>query len=716
MSELIQMKYVHVEGNSWSVKTDGVYASVIKNHLQSKGIPEISSQKILLEAAKILTHCPNPIKKPKSKITGLAIGKVQSGKTSNFISLCALAFDNHYDFVVLLGGTKKLLVDQNSERLEEYFKSVQSNVAILNINKQREFITEENIQKLINMGRKVVIVTIKNATQINRIRKNVFSGHFINEKPLLVIDDEGDEASPNTMYKQGEESKTYAAIARLRANLHCHCYLSVTATPQANIFINTLDELSPDFGILIDPGNEYCGLNEFHGEDSKLTITIPDNEDSLLDDGVPPSFLLALSMYFIACGIHKYRGSPGSSKLSLLVHPSQLKADHNQVYYKIKNLLVDWMYYANNKHDIAYPHNLKAQLLNAYHQYASKIANLPPFELIEENTLNAIKYCQLHIVNGDSVPEGTDLHFDYNIYVGGTLLGRGLTISGLMITYIIRTAKGVSNVDTVQQRARWLGYKSKYLDLCRVFATTRILNDFSDIRDHEEDLWDTVRLSNYQGLKFKELKRIFTLGGQLQPTRSSVASTVRFGFSIWQQQRIFQDDLNATINNEKVIANFWLKHERKKDLIKIGEGLPYEFIRNLTYSEVFLDLISKLIIPEGSKFDVSICSRLVGLLKKVNIDPAIDVIWMRKGDTSKHSITVNQNIPEYMVGRRPQDSTLPLRYSGDKTHFLEEGRMQLQIHLIEDSTTKFVSPAFALYTPPNVLELLPNLVVGSQIV
>lgn len=85
--------------------------------------------------------------------------------------------------------------------------------------------------------------------------------------------------------------------------------------------------------------------------------------------------------------------------------------------------------------------------------------------------------CGRHKVNGDSVPKGADEIYDYNIYVGGTMLGRGLTLKGLAITYIIRTAKGVSTVDTVQQRARWFGYKMKYLDLCRIFAVGKLLEN-----------------------------------------------------------------------------------------------------------------------------------------------------------------------------------------------------------------------------------------------
>ena len=117
--------------------------------------------------------------------------------------------------------------------------------------------------------------------------------------------------------------------------LNRHCFLSITATTQANLLIDTLDVLSPDFGVLVDPGNGYCGLDVYHS-DNKYTKKIPDNETSLLDDGIPQSFIEAISMFFVACAIYKNRGMKPGDKLSMLVHPSQLKADHEKVFKRLR--------------------------------------------------------------------------------------------------------------------------------------------------------------------------------------------------------------------------------------------------------------------------------------------------------------------------------------------------------------------------------------------
>lgn len=164
-----------------------------------------------------------------------------------------------------------------------------------------------------------------------------------------------------------------------------------------------------------------------------------------------------------------------------------------------------------------------------------------PFDVLEDDIIEAINVYGRHKVNGDSVPKGADDIYDYNLYVGGTMLGRGLTLKGLAITYIIRTAKGASTVDTVQQRARWFGYKMKYLDLCRIFAVGKIIKEFHEIRDHEEDLWETVRQANCQGTHFKDVAHIFALSDDLKMTRSAVAKTDHYSFKFWNKQREFQN-------------------------------------------------------------------------------------------------------------------------------------------------------------------------------
>lgn len=366
MNDSIGMNYCAPDANVWAVNLDGRYMSAVQNYLVADGIPTDGVTKIVSNAAQTLSYCPDPEGIGKCQKTGIVIGKVQSGKTSNFISITALAFDNDYDIVIVLGGTKKPLVKQNRDRIKEYF-STTKDVLVLDTTDFKDQLTAQKMHQFRKMNKKVVIVALKSPAQINYIADNIFFDSVLAEKPILIIDDEGDEASLNTLVKKGKKSSTYKAIENLKERLDRHCFLSITATPQANLLIDTLDVLSPDFGILVDPGKGYCGLDVYHS-DTTYTRKIPDSETSLLDDGIPQSFIDAISMFFVACAIYKNRGMKPGDKLSMLIHPSQLKADHEKVFKKVEGLINDWCQKSEDKRDIAY-NPLKKILVAAYNEY-----------------------------------------------------------------------------------------------------------------------------------------------------------------------------------------------------------------------------------------------------------------------------------------------------------------------------------------------------------
>lgn len=710
-NQSIGMDYQNEDANVWMIDTSGRYATSIKNYLIADGIPEEGATTIINNAAKVLSFCPDPSSDKEKRLTGIVIGKVQSGKTSNFISLTALAFDNGYSHVVVFGGTKKILVKQNSDRINEYFEGM-DDIAVLNTTDHRSILNEKTVSQFIRMGKKVIIVALKTPKQIDFIRNSVFSGSVLSKEVTLIIDDEGDEASLNSLVNKGKKSSTYLAIEKLKAALPRHSFVSVTATPQANLLISSMDILSPEFGVLVDPGKGYCGLDVFHSPSSKYVVEIPETEASLLDDGVPTSFYKALATFFIACGIFEIRGRKPGDKLSMLVHPSQLKVDHKSVFSKTEKVINYWRNLASNKSDIAYG-TLKNQLLAAYNEYKSSTNGpFPAFDVVEDKALQAIEFCGLHTVNGDSVPNGADRLYDYNIYVGGAMLGRGLTLKGLAVTYIIRTAKGTSSVDTVQQRARWFGYKQRYLDLCRIFAVKKIIKEFKDIREHENDLWDTVREANLQGTRFKDIARIFVLSDDLRMTRTSVGKTEGYTFKPWNLQRVFQTEQEYAQSNTNVIANFRTIHATTLNTVKFGEGAPFVIAPAIPLSIVKAELLDKFIFPNNSKLNSGIIGKLSILLGRKGMDPLVDVIWMRDGITSKHKVD-DGDIPEYMVGRRPDDYSKPAVYEGDRNAFVEPNVMQLQIHMIEDTNSGEVSPTLAIYLPKEVIEQLTNLVIRT---
>lgn len=711
-SNIIEMRYVNKNPNSWNIKLDGFYSEHIKKFLLQSGIPDDGISTIYSNAAKTLSYCPNPKNTSIQQETGIVIGKVQSGKTSNFISLISLAFDNGYDIAIVLGGTKKPLLKQNSDRIKEYFYDVKDNVFVLNSNENADHLNEENIRGFLRREKKVIIVGLKSVKQINTIMQ-IFTNNTLNERPVLIIDDEGDEYSLNTKVKQKKESSTYSAILNFKNTLQRHCYVSVTATPQANLLISKIDELSPDFGVLVPPGNGYCGLDVFHSDD-KYTITIPENEEPLIEVGIPASLKKSLAMFFVACAIQSHR-THRKDKLSMLIHISQFKKDHELEYKKVQELIKEWGLKTSDKKDVSYT-SVCEIMKDAHSEYAKgNVRDFPTFEEIEDEIIFAINNSHVHKINGDNTLNGEDDFYEYNIYVGGTMLGRGLTIKGLCVTYITRTAKNASNVDTVQQRARWFGYKTKYLDLCRIFAVSKILNEFMDIRDHEEDLWQTIEMTNSQGIDFKNMPRIFSLSDKLKPTRSSVAEVESYTFYSWNKQRIFQDDEAYATSNINILHDFRENNVDNLEIIERQVGAPFIILRDASYFSIYKDIIERFIFPETSKINKGIFAKLYQLLQNKNLNPNIDIIWMRDGITSKHPVNKDTKIiSNYFVGRSPKDLSKPANYEGDDKEFIRPNTMQLQIHMIENKETGFVSPTLALYLPNEIISKLTGLVVQKE--
>lgn len=711
-SNIIEMRYVNKNPNSWNIKLDGFYAEHIKKFLSLTGIPDDGISTIYSNAAKTLSYCPNPKNTSLQQETGIVIGKVQSGKTSNFISLISLAFDNGYDIAIVLGGTKKPLLKQNSDRIKEYFHDVKDNVFVLNSNENADHLNEENIRGFLRREKKVIIVGLKSVKQINTIMQ-IFTNNTLNERPVLIIDDEGDEYSLNTKVKQKKESSTYSAILNFKNTLQRHCYVSVTATPQANLLISKINELSPNFGVLVPPGNGYCGLDVFHSDD-KYTITIPENEEPLIEVGIPASLKKSLAMFFVACAIQSHR-THRKDKLSMLIHISQFKKDHELEYKKVQELIKEWGLKTSDKKDVSYT-SVCEIMKDAHSEYAKgNVRDFPTFGEIEDEIIFAINNSHVHKINGDNTLNGEDDFYEYNIYVGGTMLGRGLTIKGLCVTYITRTAKNASNVDTVQQRARWFGYKTKYLDLCRIFAVSKILNEFMDIRDHEEDLWQTIEMTNSQGIDFKNMPRIFSLSDKLKPTRSSVAEVESYTFYSWNKQRIFQEDEAYATSNINILHDFRENNVDNLEIIERQVGAPFIILRDASYFSIYKDIIEKFIFPETSKINKGIFAKLYQLLQNKNLNPNIDIIWMRDGITSKHPVNKDTKIiSNYFVGRSPKDLSKPANYEGDDKEFIRPNTMQLQIHMIENKETGFVSPTLALYLPNEIISKLTGLVVQKE--
>lgn len=704
---------------SWPIVSDGFFRGKMAEQLIKDGIPSNAVDQIFHNAVNILSNCPDPYDDAPDSKTGIVIGKVQSGKTSNFISLMALAFDNHYDIVVVLGGTKIPLLRQNITRINSYFDNVdQDKLVILATNQNESILNSTTITQFIQEGRKVVIVGLKGGVRINTITR-IFSDAYLSNVPTLVIDDEGDQATLNTRAYTNAMSTTYEAAITLKAHLQRHCFLSITATPQANILIKTCDVLSPDFGTLVYPGDDYCGLEEFHGENQDTYIkVIPDNEPSILDDtGLPRSFYHALATFFVGRAIRMYRGD--SKHHAMLVHPSQRKYDHRIVLHKINSLMNDWRERARAKldgiNDISYNH-LRTCLINAYEALLRDGVIGPLFSEIEMLALSSICECpDAHLCNSDEDASENSKFFRVNIFVGGNMVERGLTIKGLAVTYIIRRARGASNVDNTEQRARWFGYKRSFLDVCRIFTTQPIKDDFSTILEHDDDLWSTIERAQLNGVPFKEIPRVFVLANDLlRMTRRNVARADRFSFSEWTKQSQLLLDSDKVINNDRLLATYRREYAEKIEILDYHGVNQHAVLRDINFFEFKHIVLSDWVFPSEDAIDKTFFDKLEEALIKSNIVPVIDVYWIRDISHETRTLRNGNRINQLFQGRNPNQNS-PTYYPGDSSMVTNDrcDIMQLQIHYIMPrnlSEINYYSPTLALYVPATYSSQMSRLV------
>ncbi len=709
--------------SSWTIMSDGYFRRNVERQMLNDDMSQDAIDNVFNNAARILQHCPNPTQTGNSSRTGIVIGKVQSGKTSNFISVLSLAFDNNYNVAVVLGGNTLELLKQNASRISSAFSVDPEKLTVLKTNDNKSLINPERIREFIENGRKVIIVGLKHHKHINQIAE-IFDNAYLADQPVLIVDDEGDQATLNTKAYLETMSTTYESVLNLKSKIAKHCFLSITATPQANILIQAFDRLSPDFGELVYPGDGYCGLQTFHGENAdKYVKEIPADEGNLLDVvGVPQTVYTAMAVFFVGNAIRRSRGDSGTH--AMLIHPSQKKYDHRIVENKIQGILSDWKEKAkmrlSGRNDISYL-SLQRILKNAYDSLVQDGVKCVPFDELEPTALDRIKECSpVHICNSDENASENALLYKTNIFVGGNLVERGLTIKGLAVTYITRRAKGKSNVDNTEQRARWFGYKAKYIDVCRVYTTKDIKDDFASILEHDDDMWASIERAQEKGISFKDMPRIFLLARStyLCLTRKNVARTEQFALSEWKPQKYYIPDENMANKDVDIITNYRNKHINQIKVVEYNDVQKHAYLRCIKYGELYNDLLSKIETPENEYLSKEYFYTLNEALIKLELNPDVDIVWIRDEEHQTRKIDKDGSIMQLFQGRNPNVNSSTY-YEGDRSLADENpDRIQIQIHMVKPTNRDIVathySPALAIYIPEWCAEKLEKLVVRSD--
>lgn len=517
--------------NRWS-PTVGDETRALLKHID---LADGSSESLLRETKSILAKCVPPAAVAE-RYTGIVVGYVQSGKTLSFTTLTALARDNGYRIIVVITGTSILLFQQSTDRLARDLRLTTRRdrkwqpFAVPPQHPDMSRRISDTLDDWLDpitpdAARQTVLITVmKHHSRLDYLA-SVLRAVDLTAVPALIIDDEADQAGLNTAVSRGSQSSTYRALVDLRACCPSHTFVQYTATPQAPLLINLIDVLSPEFAEVISPGSSYLGGREFFFQHPELVEGIPASELPVRGQPIaePPNSLLdAIRIYFLGVAAGMSEGAVGNR--SMLIHPSRTTDFHVDFVEIVRAVKEQW------RSVLALPPadpdrvELLEEFQSAYARLASTVGpSIPTFDDISIRLPRAIRKTQVLEVN--SREEGSteiDWRRDYSwILVGGQSMDRGFTVEGLTVTYMPRSV-GTANADTVQQRARFFGYKRPYLGYCRVYLETVALDAYKKYVEHEEDLRERLIEHTASGKPLSEWKRAFFLSQVLRPTRRNV--------------------------------------------------------------------------------------------------------------------------------------------------------------------------------------------------
>lgn len=692
-------------------------------------IPEESKAALRDEAVAILARSLPP-KGPEDNRTGLVIGYVQSGKTMSFTTVAALAHDNGFPLVVVITGVSDPLFAQSTERLQSDLR--------LNDREDRKWLFLQNPSPRSNDGRAmaarltdwtdptvpenerqtVLITVMKNHRHLENLTQ-VLSSLKLAGIVALVIDDEADQAGLNTLVKQGDQSTTYRRLVRMRQCLPRHTFLQYTATPQAPLLINIIDMLSPSFAEVLTPGSEYVGARDFFIESRYLAQPIPTGEiqsaGRLLQEP-PDSLLQAMRIFFlgVAAGLLL---DGGTGNRSMLVHPSQKTRGHKLYFHwvsRIKSAWEDTLQLPENDPD---RRELQEDFALTYQDLARTVDGLPALEQLTQRLPHTIRRTWVEEVNatrGKTPLINWNAAYSY-ILIGGQAMDRGFTVRGLTVTYMPRGV-GVANADTVQQRARFFGYKRRYIGYCRVFLETSVLGAYRQYVEHEEDIRRQLSEYGRSGKPLKEWKRAFFLTRNLKPTRDSVLDLdyMRDSFSDrWYAPKAPHDSEDATRNNWEAVSVLTSRLGFTPD-----SGHPdrtdnqrHKVIKNVSLRELYEGFLTQLRIPRqgDSQPFTGLLIQISNYLERYPEEECAVYLMSSGGSTwmtRKHKVNNEGEIENLFQGEYPVD---PIEkrgtvYPGDR-QLHDRDRVTVHIHrisVLDENRSSVIAdnvPAVTVWVP-----------------
>jgi hypothetical protein len=559
------------------------------------------------------------------QIKGLVLGYVQSGKTANYSAVITKALDAGYKFIIVLAGIHNNLRYQTEVRLRKEIVEPSELKAdpITRMDEKGDF--SEKLTQSANrvLGSKEgfgIAVLKKNASVLRKFNSWLEKAkpELLKNTPVLIIDDESDQASINTS-KKPEENQTAInkQIRKCISNFPVLSYVGYTATPFANILIDTQieDDLFPkDFIVALKKPISYIGAEELFGAlDSDgnyksglpLIRTIDKMDEALISaskrneekeyDELPPSLEHALDYFIVAGAIRLSRGQK-DDHISMLVHGSYLTKDQE----KVHELIEDHIGLRKSQHNRKVQEALDIFEDIRLNEFAetTKQMGVAPDDLSESDFHRNIKFFleSFQIILDNSASDNR-LSFEekfWGIVVGGNTLSRGLTIEGLTVSYFIRSSK---MYDSLMQMGRWFGYRPGYLDLKRIFITNELRDKFFEMATIENEIRDEIGVMAENKDRPLDLRiRVRQHPGMTVTARNKMrtAIAVEYSFSGRRVQPRYISIEQKVLKKNKEAVFELLEHIDKQGIKKGLSGFP-NFRTSLLYENVPTETINQFL-------------------------------------------------------------------------------------------------------------------------
>ena len=505
---------------------------------------------------RILDLMGDPRSKKSFERRGLIIGEVQSGKTANYTALCAKATDVGYKIIIVLTGMLEDLRRQTQARLDLEFAGRESqnflskDVTLKNnfigvahyghekeipqftsVNADFQSATLDNLSLSLKSLNGTVLFVIKKNKRILEnliawLKRSIEFGKDKIQYPLLLLDDEADNASINTHNPEVDPTAINNCIRKILDMFNQTTYIGVTATPFANIFINPFDEqgminddLFPrDFICALNVPDNYIGSDAiFDGKYRNVLVPItPDDSPdvelyfpkkhtiNLQVNGLPKSLCEAMDYFLLVNAVRDLRGDLKTHR-TMLIHVSRFTHVHEQIYSLINTRLHKIVndlraYSALTVEEAEKESTCIKNLHEVFDKYGlEKISGVSWERILRNNLRRAVEPVEVGLRNStqehsfsyEQNPDGLRI-----IAIGGNSFTRGLTLEGLCVTYFYRNS---SAYDTLMQMGRWFGYRPNYEDLCRLWTTREIIDWYGYISKVSNELKNEIKLMERLG-------------------------------------------------------------------------------------------------------------------------------------------------------------------------------------------------------------------------